>query len=65
MTPAEHYSAGRAEGARWAEHDAQFDRALITETLLEAREEVSNAIRRGERAYWLGILRGYREGVRT
>ena len=61
---ARNYQAGRAEGERWAEHDDTFARATISEVLEDVRERFRSSRLESERAYWLGVLRGYRAVTR-
>ena len=58
------YQAGRAEGERWAAHDDTFARAAIREILENLRERFRTSRLESERAYWLGVLRGYRAVTR-
>jgi hypothetical protein len=65
-TPVEqNYAHGFDEGRAWAEQDVPLGLGVITNWLIQAREDANNASARWARAYYLGYLRGYREVVRT
>lgn len=60
---AQEFAHGVDDGRLWAEQDRD---ALATSYWLETfRAEAVNAIGRNGRAYYLGVMRGYRETVRT
>ena len=63
MTRADSYAQGFSEGARWGEHDDTFARAMFSETIADARERAAT-MSENLRAYWLGVLRGYRAVTR-
>jgi hypothetical protein len=58
------YETGRADGELWADADAHAHEpaAFWVETFTE---EARGARTLGLRAYYLGVLRGYRSRVRT
>jgi hypothetical protein len=58
------YATGRADGELWADADAHAHEpaAFWVETF---QAEVRGAHTLGLRAYYLGVLRGYRSRVRT
>jgi hypothetical protein len=58
------YATGRADGELWADADAHAHEpaAFWVETFTE---EARGARTLGLRAYYLGVLRGYRSRVRT
>jgi hypothetical protein len=61
---AQEYATGRADGELWADADAHAHEpaAFWVETF---QAEVRGAHTLGLRAYYLGVLRGYRSRVRT
>jgi hypothetical protein len=58
------YRAGFDDGRAWASADLQA-REPVAFWLETFRDEVRAAPTLGLRAYYLGVLRGYRERVRT
>jgi hypothetical protein len=58
------YATGRADGELWADADAHAHEpaAFWVETF---KDEARGARTLGLRAYYLGVLRGYRESTRT
>jgi hypothetical protein len=63
--PEAQYEAGLAEGRAWGEQDVREQGGMTTYWLTEFRTEAETCRTRGARARQLGVLRGYRESVRT
>jgi hypothetical protein len=63
-TTAQEYTQGYADGARWADEDAgNYEPASYW--LETFSDEARGARTLGLRAYYLGVLRGYRNSTRT
>lgn len=66
MTASEQYALGLAEGRRYAEQDRdEGNTGEVTYWLQSFRDDVESATARHTRARALGVLRGYREGIRS
>lgn len=65
MSSTTEYNAGCAQGRRLGEYDLAQMTATHHDSLVTFRESAYTAGVRDSRAYWLGVLRGYRQAVRT
>lgn len=62
---ADQYATGKSEGLAWGEQDMTEGTGLGAYWLGQFSVDMETASHRGERARMLGVMRGYREAVRT